>query len=97
MNEVESSTVILYQSYSHLKTRRTSTEKDPQCGRPPTLRSDLYVSSLRDLVYTDRRIAVRELVKRVSISLGSCHEIKIFAVCVYRSTEKKHVEISQTS
>ena len=66
------------QTYEWLKRfteGRTSNDNDPRSGRPSTSKTDDNVANVREVIGSNRRLTVREVAEKVSISKTVCHEI----------------------
>jgi len=57
-----------YEWWKRFKEGRTSVDNDPRSGRPSTSKTDDNVAKVREVIHSNRRLAVREVAEEVSIS-----------------------------
>ena len=57
-----------YEGWKRFKEGRTSVDDDPRSGRPSTSKTDDSVAKVREVIRSNRRLTVREVVEEVSIS-----------------------------
>ena len=57
--------------FRRFKEGRTSAESDPRSGRPSTSRNEEMIAKVRTVVFSNRRLTVREIEDDCGISVGS--------------------------
>ena len=61
--------------FNRFKNGRTSVKSKQRSGRPQTARNAAVVEGVKNLVWVDHRLTVREIAEEVGISKNSAHEI----------------------
>jgi hypothetical protein len=64
-----------YEWFKLFKDGRQSIHDEPRLGRPSTSYDDAHVAHVREIVCINRRLTMREIGEKCSISIGSCHDI----------------------
>jgi hypothetical protein len=64
-----------YEWFKRFKECRQSTNDEPPLGRPSTLCDDAHVAQIREIVGSNRLLAVREIEEECNISIEPCHDI----------------------
>jgi hypothetical protein len=66
---------MLLEWFKRFKDDRQSTHDEPHLGRLLTSYDDYYVTQVREIVHSNRRLTVREIAEECNILIGSCHDI----------------------
>jgi len=82
------SRTLCFEWYSRFKTGRTSIDEDPRSGRHPTSTDDAHVDAVRDLIFQNRRLSIREIAEDVGIRFGSCQAILTEKLNMHRVAAK---------
>lgn len=66
---------VVYEWVKRFKEGQTSLRDNARSGRPSTSRNESNVNLIREKIYQDRRLTVRELATETGLSQGSVHSI----------------------
>ena len=67
----------VYRWYKMFSEGRKAVNDEERAGRPSTSTTDENIDDVKQIVWVNRRITVREVAENLNLPIGSCHSIFI--------------------